>query len=731
MAEKKVIEIEVKSKQANQAIKDLTKSATDLTASFEDVYGEIQPLSGRMGELEDRMYELSLAGKQNTQEFKDLEKEVGKYKRVIQETDRVVDAISTTTGQKLGLALEGAAQGFALTQGAMGLFGAESQEVEEALLKVQSAMAIAQGVEGVRQAIPVFKSLGSTINDTFKGLKGALLASGIGAFVVLLGAVAAYWDEISEAIGGAKTKQDAYNETLEDYKKGATDAILKTQQVKSAFDLAKQGVISKEEALQTYNDTLGDAFGKATTLAQAEELYNSKQDAYVKAMAKRARANVFFQKSAELAAEAITSSQEDQTTFFDKVGVAFKSFGKSYDQTNKELLVIQEKRNKENEKKKLKEAKLFEDLAILETKGAETTENAVGIKSEAEIKLENDRKSRADAQKQRADEELNQLKEYIKQAQKFNEDSARTAQEKELNDVAEKYKIQLDLAKKYNKDATDILNAQKQEENDINLKYEQERQAIIDESNKQIADAEKQRLFDIAQNQEDFDAQYYEATQSATQLEINAVNEKYFTLIETAKQYGYDTIELEKKQAEELDAIRKTSTEKELANQKALQDAKFNLAKQGLSVISDIADLFAKKDEASARKAFKIKKAASIATAIVDTYQGASSAFAQTPGGIGIKTIAAGVATASGLARVAAIAKTKFEGGGSSAPSVGGGGSDGGGGSVQAPNFNIVGNNGQNQLAQLTQQPIQAYVVSSEVTSAQALDRNRIQNATL
>jgi hypothetical protein len=43
----------------------------------------------------------------------------------------------------------------------------------------------------------------------------------------------------------------------------------------------------------------------------------------------------------------------------------------------------------------------------------------------------------------------------------------------------------------------------------------------------------------------------------------------------------------------------------------------------------------------------------------------------------------------------------------------------------------VVGNNGLNQLAQLQQQPTQAFVVSGQVTSAQSLDRNRVQNATL
>jgi hypothetical protein len=86
-------------------------------------------------------------------------------------------------------------------------------------------------------------------------------------------------------------------------------------------------------------------------------------------------------------------------------------------------------------------------------------------------------------------------------------------------------------------------------------------------------------------------------------------------------------------------------------------------------------------------------------------------------------------------ANVAATAKALKEigGGGTapSAPSSTGGGSTGGGSTVMAPNFNVVGNNGLNQLAQLQQQPIKAYVVGAEVTTQQALDRNRITNATL
>jgi hypothetical protein len=91
-----------------------------------------------------------------------------------------------------------------------------------------------------------------------------------------------------------------------------------------------------------------------------------------------------------------------------------------------------------------------------------------------------------------------------------------------------------------------------------------------------------------------------------------------------------------------------------------------------------------------------------------------------------IANVAAVIAT--GLKTVKSIASVKV-------PNAGGGG--GGGGSVpsapslpaaQPPSFNVVGQGGTNQLAQVigeqTQQPIQAYVVANDVTSAQSLQRN-------
>lgn len=127
------------------------------------------------------------------------------------------------------------------------------------------------------------------------------------------------------------------------------------------------------------------------------------------------------------------------------------------------------------------------------------------------------------------------------------------------------------------------------------------------------------------------------------------------------------------------------------------------------------------------------QKAIGVAQAIIDTYIGANKAIAQ--GGI-VGTIAAVGIIASGLANVQNILTTKIP---KPEPSnVGGGGSRSisspAPAAPQAPQFNVIGGGATNQLAGLLadqNKPVKAYVVSSEVSSGQALDRNIVESATL
>ena len=129
----------------------------------------------------------------------------------------------------------------------------------------------------------------------------------------------------------------------------------------------------------------------------------------------------------------------------------------------------------------------------------------------------------------------------------------------------------------------------------------------------------------------------------------------------------------------------------------------------------------------------KFGKGIATVQAIRDTYAGASKALAQ--GGI-FGFIQAAAIIAAGLRNVKQITATQDP----TPPSFakGGGGSAGGGSQVipsAPPAFNVVGASATNQLASVisdqTQQPVKAFVVSNDVTTAQELDRNIVSGATI
>ena len=135
------------------------------------------------------------------------------------------------------------------------------------------------------------------------------------------------------------------------------------------------------------------------------------------------------------------------------------------------------------------------------------------------------------------------------------------------------------------------------------------------------------------------------------------------------------------------------------------------------------------KQEAIARKQFKVTKAFNIAMTIADTYMAAQKAYLSQmtfdPTAPIRAKIAAGIAVASGLAKVAAISRTTFQSTAPSTPTNIGRG--GGGGDARAePSFNIVGRSGDSLLINAIQaqfdKPLKAYVVARDVTNQQQLD---------
>tara|TARA_B100001093_G_scaffold505061_1_gene561777 strand:+ start:5364 stop:7388 length:2025 start_codon:yes stop_codon:yes gene_type:complete len=175
-----------------------------------------------------------------------------------------------------------------------------------------------------------------------------------------------------------------------------------------------------------------------------------------------------------------------------------------------------------------------------------------------------------------------------------------------------------------------------------------------------------------------------------------------------------------------------------LRNEKLSADQKKAINKQ----IENNEIALQKKRDKIAEKNFKLQKAAMIANALVETFRTGILAYGSQliigdPTSPIRAQIAQGIALATGLAQVAAIARTKFVPSAISAPSSGSGfsGSSRGQSSAVDPAFNIVGTGQQFQLAQViaqrTGEPIRAFVVSGDVRTGLALDRNIINSSKL
>jgi hypothetical protein len=229
-----------------------------------------------------------------------------------------------------------------------------------------------------------------------------------------------------------------------------------------------------------------------------------------------------------------------------------------------------------------------------------------------------------------------------------------------------------------------------------------------------------------------------------TERELAALKYKYDQELKAAQGNKELLLEIEKKYAKDVNDVTTNAQNTQLAKDKAYRQQIIDLAvESALSIISSLKELngiYDADNEEAAKRAFNRQKALSIAETIVSTYATAQKAYSSQiipldPTSIVRGQIAAAVAIVGGLARVAAISATKFNSSGAntSTPSVSSAAA-GGGPSVPAPQFNIVGQSGTNQLAAgigaQFAQPIRAYVVGGEVTTAQQLERQRVRTAT-
>ena len=199
------------------------------------------------------------------------------------------------------------------------------------------------------------------------------------------------------------------------------------------------------------------------------------------------------------------------------------------------------------------------------------------------------------------------------------------------------------------------------------------------------------------------------------------------------EKYAADLREIRAREQAEKDAQAAEDLEKrkqDFASKVAMQQQYADNVQQGFNILSSLSSMFEGKTEKERKRAFKRNQALQIAQATVETYKNTVAAYGSQlvvgdPSSIARAVLAAAAAAAAGAANIASIAKQKYQENSTTSsvnPELG---------TVTTPEFNVVGNANVSALAQLTGQPIQAYVVSGDVTTAQGLDRARVNNATL
>jgi hypothetical protein len=682
MAEKRVIELEV------------TTNEKSLKAQLREAQAEVQKLAEKFGATSDE----AVRAAKKAAELKDA---IGDAKALTDayNPDAKFNALSSSIG--------GVLNAFQAFEGALGLVGVESENVQKALLRVQSAMALTQGINGVLEAKEGFKNLGKQVSSlatsavsSFKNMTTAGKAfaiTGIGLLITAVALLIANFDKLKDAFSTSLGQAKAFEKGVTEQAQAARDAV-------DNFD--------------EYERTL-------RRLGKTEDEIENKRRARFNDAIKRTKQEIEASKATYK--EQLKNLETVQT--FDKWGLNFTG-----------RLLYGDEEDAKAQRKKIKETKdqlekLKNDKFAFEQK----------IKDDAKKKREEDLQDYKDKIKAKQDlinADLAKIRENNKIALEENKARLRTEQEQEEFLINEKYNEQIKLAKKYKKDTTQLELAQANEINEIRLKYQEEDYAKKEELRKIELDAIKEanRLKIEAENEfqlqiEDLDEANFQArlqkSMTANEYEIELVRQKYFALEEAAKGNAEQLAIIEEAKQNELAKI-------EIQNALAVQQHKAAIQQQGLDTalqgVQLIASLFEKQKKVQ-QAAIIAESAIGIAKMIISnklanagalaTPQAIATSGAAAAPVIAMNNISTGIGIAANIAATAKALKQLGGGAAPTAPNVSGGG----GGGAMAPNFNVIGSSGVNQLAQIQQQPTRAYVVSGDVANGLSLERNRLQNA--
>lgn len=652
-------------------------------------------------------------------------KRVAELKDQMQDFQQRVQTLNPDKFEAIGKLVGGLANGVQAAQGAMALFGGESEQLQKALLKVQGAMALSQGINGVIEARKQFADFGKDTVAAFAKMTTAskvFLATGIGLLITAIGYVAANFDDLAKSLGFAQSEMDKMNKAM-----NVAAAETKTQAADLNFYNSVVQDTTKSEGEREFALQKLKEAGIATddvNVANANSLgkLNDRVAQQIVLIAQRAKteaaAQILQEKTKKLI-ELQNGDLDEATGLWDKFvagakGAFMGAAAGAEEYQKRGLNNISEAQKNVSDATKVYQKELekntkLEGVAIATSKAVTST-------------LKNQKQATRDL----AQEELQRRATMLALDQ--------TTLDKAIAAADAAFSVKVKQLKEQGFTELQIGAIRDAELEKVRNDFAARQKAADDKAVQERQQKEKED-FDNALKTIDTQFKIRMAKEGETDaLQIEKLEAQRAKIVELkgleSEELANIDLELAKKRKDiyDKDVENKKKAEEQ---KKAAEEAYIKFASDGFALIADLADAFAGKSEAQQRKAFEIKKKASMAQAVIETLQSAQSAYASqiaiaTPDAPARAAIAAAIALASGIARVRKIEQTQFEAKGVDAN----GGGGGGGGSVpSAPNMTPVAGGGLPDEQQFGGMG-RVYVLEGDITKTQTRVR-RLRNTSV
>lgn len=340
---------EIGSEQFVDTLNELTEAQDELKTatkkSSEALEGSYDALVKKMGELKkqwrataDEMERSDLSGKiaEINQQLKDMDADIGNYQRNVGNYGSAFDDLSikfedgVAKFERMNKVTREAVGSFDAVEGGLKAMGVESEVVSSCCERLNGVMQMTQGFEAIKEGVVAFKALTvateaqtvaqNTATAATNGFKKALIATGIGAIIVLIGTLIAYWEELTEALGFAKKEQEEVNKAIE-------ESVEREKERKREVNSSVGSILGKYKLLQRQWQELSDVQEKNDWIKQnasafdelglsindvntAQSVFITNSEAVIKAIKDQARANAMAKLYEDAIAQQYTAQQE-------------------------------------------------------------------------------------------------------------------------------------------------------------------------------------------------------------------------------------------------------------------------------------------------------------------------------------------------------------------------------------------------------------------------------------